>query len=1034
MVTAAAVVPVAEFSATPTGGVAPLTVQFSDESLNAPDSWLWSFGDGNSSIEQNPSNVYATPGTYTVSLTATNIAGSNTTTKTAFITVTAAAVVPVAEFSATPTGGVAPLTVQFTDTSTNVPTSWLWSFGDGNSSNEQNPLNVYAAPGTYTVSLTATNIAGSNTTTKTAFITVTAAAVVPVAEFSATPTGGVAPLTVQFSDESLNAPDSWLWSFGDGNSSIEQNPLNVYAAPGTYTVSLTATNIAGSNTTVKTAFITVTAAAVVPVAEFSATPTGGVAPLTVIFSDESLNAPDSWLWSFGDGNSSIEQNPLNVYAAPGTYTVSLTATNIAGSNTTVKTAFITVTAAAVVPVAEFSATPTGGVAPLTVQFTDTSTNVPTSWLWSFGDGNSSILQSPAFTYSTPGTYTVSLTATNLAGSDTNTKASLINVTPNVTPPVIPVAEFTAVPTSGVAPLTVQFTDTSTNVPTSWLWSFGDGNSSILQSPAFIYSTPGTYTVSLTATNLAGSTTNTKTGLITVTAATITPVAEFTAVPTSGVAPLTVQFTDTSTNVPTSWLWSFGDGNSSILQSPAFTYSTPGTYTVSLTATNLAGSTTNTKTGLITVTAATITPVAEFTAVPTSGVAPLTVQFTDTSTNVPTSWLWSFGDGNSSILQSPAFTYSTPGTYTVSLTATNTAGSTTNTKTGLIIVTAATVVPVAEFTAVPTSGVAPLTVQFTDTSTNVPTSWLWSFGDGNSSILQSPAFTYSTPGTYTVSLTATNTAGSTTNTKTGLITVTAATITPVAEFTAVPTSGVAPLTVQFTDTSTNVPTSWLWSFGDGNSSILQSPAFTYSTPGTYTVSLTATNTAGSTTNTKTGLITVTAATITPVAEFTAVPTSGVAPLTVQFTDTSTNVPTSWLWSFGDGNSSILQSPAFTYSTPGIYTVSLTATNTAGSTTNTKTGLITVTAATITPVAEFTAVPTSGVVPLTVQFTDTSTNVPTSWLWSFGDGNSSILQSPAFTYSTPGTYTVSFTATNIAGSTTNTKTGLISVTAATVVPVA
>ncbi len=318
-------------------------MQFTDTSTNVPTSWLWSFGDGNSSILQSPAFTYSTPGTYTVSLTATNLAGSDTNTKASLINVTpnvTPPVVPVAEFTAVPTSGVAPLTVQFTDTSTNVPTSWLWSFGNGNSSIEQNPSNVYATPGTYTVSLTATNLAGSNTTVKTSFIMVTAAAVVPVAEFSATPTGGVAPLTVQFSDESLNAPDSWLWSFGDGNSSNEQNPSNVYAIPGTYTVSLTATNIAGSNTTTKTGLIEVTAATIIPVAEFSATPTGGAAPLTVTFSDESLNAPDSWLWSFGDGNSSIEQNPSNVYAAPGTYTVSLTATNLAGSNTTTKTGFI----------------------------------------------------------------------------------------------------------------------------------------------------------------------------------------------------------------------------------------------------------------------------------------------------------------------------------------------------------------------------------------------------------------------------------------------------------------------------------------------------------------------------------------------------------------------------------------------------------------------------------------------------------------------------------------------------------------------
>jgi len=167
------------------------------------------------------------------------------------------------------------------------------------------------------------------------------------------------------------------------------------------------------------------------------------------------------------------------------------------------------------PVANFSGTPTSGQAPLTVQFTDQSTNNPTSWSWTFGDGGTSSAQNPSHTYSSAGSYTVTLTATNAYGSDQNVKTNYITVTAPPTNP--PVANFSGIPTIGTAPLAVQFTDQSSNNPTSWSWTFGDGGTSSAQNPSHTYSSAGSYTVSLTATNAYGSDTNTKTGYITVNA-------------------------------------------------------------------------------------------------------------------------------------------------------------------------------------------------------------------------------------------------------------------------------------------------------------------------------------------------------------------------------------------------------------------------------------------------------------------------------------------------------------------------------------
>ncbi len=330
---------------------------------------------------------------------------------------------------------------------------------------------------------------------------------------------------------------------------------------------------------------------------------------------------------------------------------------------------------------------------------------------------------------------------------------------------------------------------------------------------------------------------------------------------------------------------------------------------------------------------------------------------------------------------------------------------------------------ADFSGTPTTGSAPLTVNFTDLSTGSPTSWSWNFGDGGTSTLQNPSHVYSAAGQYTVSLTATNGTGPNTATKTNYITVSAAA--PVADFSGTPTTGSAPLTVNFTDLSTGSPTSWSWNFGDGGTSTLQNPSHIYSAAGQYTVSLTATNGAGPNTATKTNYITVSAAA--PVANFSGTPTTGSAPLTVNFTDLSTGAPTSWSWNFGDGGTSTLQNPSHIYSAAGQYTVSLTATNGAGPNTATKTNYITVSAAA--PVADFSGIPHLG--PGSAErshFTDLSTGSPTSWSWNFGDGGNSTLQNPSHIYSAAGQYTVSLTATNGAGPNTATKTNYITVSAA------
>lgn len=163
--------PTASCSASPTSGTAPLMVTLIDTSTGSISSRAWTFSDGTTDTAQTVIKTFNTPGSYTATLKVTGPGGSATATQN--ITATAAAVAPVANFSASPTSGTAPLTVQFTDTSTGTVTAWSWDFGDGTTlSTQQNPSHTYATTGTYTVKLTTTNSAGSNAKTQKDYITV----------------------------------------------------------------------------------------------------------------------------------------------------------------------------------------------------------------------------------------------------------------------------------------------------------------------------------------------------------------------------------------------------------------------------------------------------------------------------------------------------------------------------------------------------------------------------------------------------------------------------------------------------------------------------------------------------------------------------------------------------------------------------------------------------------------------------------------------------------------------------------------------
>lgn len=412
--------PAADFGASPTTGDAPLTVAFVDNSTGSISAWSWDFGDSSSSTAQNPAHEYTTPGTYTVALTVTGPGGSDTQTRVAYITVTEP--VPEANFSGSPQTGVVPKLVSFTDLSSGNITSWNWEFGDGGTSTAANPSHEYTTPGTYTVALTVSGPGGSDTKTRVNYISIYEEI---IANFSAAPTSGAAPLDVSFSDSSSGEISSWFWNFGDGGTSTQQYPGYQYPSPGIYTVTLAVSGPAGSDTKTRTNYIDVSSPGST-VAEFTASPKSGPAPLTVSFTDLSSDNVNSWSWNFGDGGTSSQQNPVYTYSSPGTYPVSLSVTSTSGDDMETKVDYITVSDPAAIT-ADFEGSPRSGEAPLTVFFTDNSSGDIESWSWNFGDGGGSTQQNPSHQYTSPGSYTVSLSVSGSGKNDGEVKVNFVSV-------------------------------------------------------------------------------------------------------------------------------------------------------------------------------------------------------------------------------------------------------------------------------------------------------------------------------------------------------------------------------------------------------------------------------------------------------------------------------------------------------------------------------------------------------------------------------------------------------------------------------
>ncbi len=371
--------------------------------------------------------------------------------------------------------------VYFSNTTSSFD-SLLWVFGDGTSSNVSNPIHVYPSAGYYDVSLEVFHECGVDTIYVDSLLYVLGNTLV---DFVYSDIDDCAPLEVQFTDLSTNFPQNWYWEFEGGNpaSSTEQNPLVKYELAGSFDVSLTVSNVYGDSTLIINDHIVITDEII---ADFDFI----VDQSSINLINNSTNY-DSLIWYFGDGNNSIEANPLHSYDNSGYYTISLIAFGSCGQDTAIIDSVFILNGLVDI---DFSTSDMEGCVPHEVQFEDLSTNFPTQWYWEFDGGipSSSTVRNPIVSYNSIGTYGVTLQVSNANGDTTLIVDNIIQVRD------IPTADF-QVDFNGQE---VSFNNMSVDAD-SYQWDFGDNESSQETSPVHQYKKGGEYQVVLIASNECG---------------------------------------------------------------------------------------------------------------------------------------------------------------------------------------------------------------------------------------------------------------------------------------------------------------------------------------------------------------------------------------------------------------------------------------------------------------------------------------------------------------------------------------------------
>ena len=966
-------------------GCEDLTVSFTDQSTEPADSVVWDFGNGAISRLPTPSYTYTDPGCYTPRLRRYIDGCLTEVTSNDCIQVYS---LPEATYNNNNSIGCElPHVVNFAGVAlTGDITSWSWDFGDGSFSTFQNPVHSYNSFGDFIVTLTVTNANNCSYS-----VSVNPISIVELqADIAPTPVEGCAPLdfTLVDNSSSITSITDWEWTINTGSNVYTANGSSgMFSIPdtGVFDVTLQVTNTLGCTDT--ETFPNMVTVGMLPTINFSASSLEECIEVPITFTDLSDPYVEEWRWQFGDGDESFIQNPVHEFQDTGYYDIILTGTHNGCSNTLTLNDYIHI----LEPLAKFDFLMDCDDF-TRVEFVDRSVGAENVF-WDFGvpgvDTDTSSVFSPTFVFPGPGDYEVTQTAFNSKTACEHSTTKIVRVTN-------PKAIFTPSAVQGCWPMTINMQDQS-EFAVRWEWTAPGGNISnfLAPEPSILYNTPGKYTdIKLVITDVNGCLDSlTFTDTIYVNAITV----DFVANPLSGCLPLEVAFTDQSSNLFANnlqWSWEYtNDPNRIDEQNPLYTFTNTGYHDVTLTVRDSWGcSASITRDSVIDVT----DPVAAFYTEDTLSCTDHCVTFVNTSAGKGMTYYWDFGDGSTSADLNPTHCYTADGDYTVCLTVTDVYGCDSTFCINDYVTIAD---PVAAFTSDSTfASCPPLPVSFTNTSQNA-SSYLWDFGDGSGlTSVESPDHVYTVPGTYEVTLIATNTPYChDTLTFDDLIVLEG----PEGDFSFTVDSTCAPVRVTFI-ANTIANYTYVWDFGDGNvqttpaTQMTDTVVYYYTDAGEYIPAISfVDNNDCQRTLTSPQSIRVSEMNLDfQGSETILCDVPGGSTITFTNLSFSSDLITSFEWDFGGGNpgSSTALEPTSTFTNLGAYDVMLIGDNGFCRDTLIKPGYIGIGPS---PQADFSMDVTSGCDPLTVQFTDQSTvslGAVSRWEWIFGDGDSSMLQNP------------------------------------------
>lgn len=957
-------------------------VQFQDSSLvtvGTPiNQWKWDFGDGQTSNVQHPTHQYAAIGNYNVSLIVTNMGGCSDTVNYTISSIP----IPQISFSSPP---VCPGDISsFVDASasTNGPIiSWSWNFGDGNTDTIQHPFHRYSLPGTYPVSLITIDSLGCKDTLTQNISTLPG----PISDFNYL--SACVNSQINFTDISTTTGSSildWEWNFGDASPLVTglANPSHLYPSPGSYNTTLVITALNGCKDTI----VKPVDVGTVPVATFSNSIV--CTDQFTDFTDASSTAVGSitdWQWNFGDGSPiSTLQHPSHVFIL-GNYNVQLVVTGSNGCTDTLNQNVNVLQG----PVADFSSTP---VCPgSTSEFSDLSlsgTGVINTWHWDFGDGSAtSNITNPQHVFTSAGSFDVSLIVTSTNGcSDTLIEAINTNPIPNAAYFIPSGCVFTPL-------LFPNLSSLSVGALASYEWNFGDGSPiTTASSPMHVYSNGGSYFVSLVAISNLGCRDSVTNEVFVFDQ----PQANFTVGNVClGDTSFFQDVSITSQGDILDWIWNFGDGSAPIFgeSQPIHEYLSAGSFTTSLVVMNTAGCFDTLQNPVL----VKELPIPSF----TSG-GPYCAGTSFTLNNTSTlnggsiqNQQWSNASFGTNTNANPQITFSQPGNYLIQLTVTGTNGCVDSVSGNIVIHE----LPMASMLLQDVCE-DDVTI-FTDQSSSAAplSSWIWSFGDGDSSFNQNTSHIYSSDGTYQVKLHVVDANGCKHDSMASII------IFPKPSPSFNTSNECVGVPFLFQNTTT-IPVGFsivssLWNFGDGSPiDTNANPSHVFSNHGSYLITYITESDRGC----KDTIADSVQVYPLPNVHFTTDTVCEGSPTTfLNNSSILTGNISGYNWNFDGLSSSTIVNPTHMYPLGGVYSATLVATSDRGCIDS----LLRPVRVWHPPIPLLQADVVEGCEPLPVSFVDLSTSVDGTieyWKWNFGNGDTSSFRNPGTIYEEDGSFDV------------------------------